>query len=437
VALEIAAMSLPVPASTATLPASPAGVPAPRWPWRVRPARPTPRVVRQVIRKRGMLAPLLAPIGVAIALLIIGIPAIAIWNIHSASEARRALHEAAVPADATALTVPVKRQVQDGEAEFVLRLIDGKLVRVIASKDEAGQFINRTLVRLDEARTAAHASAAAGLDAVFAQAFATRQADLSAYADWFYEWGRSWRFLYEALAGAAQEAARLSFSQTQITDAARQAVEAYLLRHYEDVVLKPGLRDPVIVAGINRVLKEAHDRYLTAVAGLDDDMQKFLAEKTRYAEEIPGDGVAVKIDWDASKWKAPRYSAEDRYLEPIGSAAIIGGSAVLGSMVERVIIPFFARATAQVMASSELTIGGAAAGSFSPGVGTAIGALAGAALDWGLSRFRDYMERDDFIADNSAALDASIATWKGRIQPEIDRAIDVWFDDTRATVASR
>ena len=60
-------MSLPVPASTAALPASPAGVPVPRWPWRARPSRSAPRVVRQVIRKRGMLAPLLAPIGVAVA----------------------------------------------------------------------------------------------------------------------------------------------------------------------------------------------------------------------------------------------------------------------------------------------------------------------------------------------------------------------------------
>ena len=111
-------MSLPVPASSSGTLAVPSEVPAPRWPWRTRPARSTPRVVRQVIRKRGMLAPLLAPIGVAVALLIVGIPAVAIWNIYSASETRRALHEAAVPADATAAVVPVKRVVQDGEAEF-------------------------------------------------------------------------------------------------------------------------------------------------------------------------------------------------------------------------------------------------------------------------------------------------------------------------------
>jgi hypothetical protein len=109
----------------------------------------------------------------------------------------------------------------------------------------------------------------------------------------------------------------------------------------------------------------------------------------------------------------------------------------MGSMVGRIVVPFFARTTAEVMASTEMTVGGAAAGSVEPGLGTAIGALAGAALDWGISRFTDYVQRDGFIADNSAALDATITAWKGAMLPPIDKAIDVWFDDTRAIVASQ
>jgi len=398
-----------------------------RW-W---PRRPE----RTIIERRGALAPLLLPIGIASALIIVGVPSIAIWNIYSASESRRALHEAALNPDVTTVRAPVQRQVPENDATFVLRLIDGKLVRVVAAKDAVSGFINQTLAKLEQARAEARAQATAGLDQLFVQAFATRQSDLAAYADWFFAWGRSWRFMYEAVAGAVQEAVRLSFSQTQITDAARHAVEAYLLRHYQDIVLKPGLRDQMITNGIDAVLRNAHERYLAAVAGLDDDMQRFLSEKTHNAEEIAPGSVALKIDWDAEKWKAPRYSAEDRYLEPVGSVALIGGSAMLGSVLARVVVPFFARTTAQVLASSEVTLGGATVGSIEPGLGTAIGALVGAAIDWGISRFRDYMERDDFIADNSAALDASVTTWKAHIAPEINRAIDVWFDDTRATVA--
>jgi hypothetical protein len=57
------------------------------------------------------------------------------------------------------------------------------------------------------------------------------------------------------------------------------------------------------------------------------------------------------------------------------------------------------------------------------------------ALDWGMNAVSERLERDDFIAGNAAALDATIAAWKAAIIPEIDRAVDVWFDDAAATVA--
>jgi hypothetical protein len=99
------------------------------------------------------------------------------------------------------------------------------------------------------------------------------------------------------------------------------------------------------------------------------------------------------------------------------------------------VLPLVARTTAQVLASSQFTLGGAAAGSIQPGLGTAVGAIAGAGLDWGLSVFRDYMERDDFIRDNAAALDATISAWKALMSPELSRVIDVWFDDTTLLLA--
>ena len=396
---------------------------------------PALRRTEPVRRARGFLGSLALPVGIALAALVVGIPGFAIWNIYSASETRRVAHDAPVDRGDTVVTTTIDRQVADDETEFVLRLVDGKLVRVIAARNETETFLNETLVYLDNARVLAHRNAAEGLDRVFVEAFATREADLEAYADWFFEWGRSWRFLYEAVAGAVQEAVRLSFSRTQITDAARHAVEDYLLRHYQEFVLKPGLRDPVISEGVKRLLVTAHDDYLTAVAGLDDRMQRFLAEKIRFAEPIDSDAVSVRIDWDAEKWKAPRGLAEDRMLEPVGSATLIGGGAAVGSLLARVVLPFFARTTAQVVASAEMTIGGATIGSIEPGLGTVVGALAGAVLDWGMSEFTEHMERDGFVADNAAALDATVLEWKGDIAPEIDRAIDVWFDDTREVVA--
>jgi hypothetical protein len=45
------------------------------------------------------------------------------------------------------------------------------------------------------------------------------------------------------------------------------------------------------------------------------------------------------------------------------------------------------------------------------------------------------MERDDFIRDNAAALDATISAWKALMSPQLSRVIDVWFDDTTLLLA--
>jgi hypothetical protein len=253
---------------------------------------------------------LLRPIGLALAALIVGVPAIFAWNIYSASEARRLVHERPVVQGSTTLTTAIKRKVSDNELEFILREANGQLSRVIVSKAEGERFVNDTLAALDRARQETKAKAAQDLDALFATAFAGRDADLEAYADWFFEWGQSWRLLYEALTGAVQEAGRLAFSQTQISDAARHSVEAYLLRHYEQFILKPGARDPVITAGVRKILATANDAYFASVAKLDERVRGFLARETLFRERIDAGTVSLDLDWDAADARGrPLYRA--------------------------------------------------------------------------------------------------------------------------------
>jgi hypothetical protein len=44
------------------------------------------------------------------------------------------------------------------------------------------------------------------------------------------------------------------------------------------------------------------------------------------------------------------------------------------------------------------------------------------------------INRDQFLAANEEALDATIKTWKSSLQANIDTAIDKWFDDARSSV---
>ena len=408
-----------------------------RLPARIFQSAAIPSAHTEVIRKGGVLASLLRPVGVAIALVIVGVPAIFAWNIYTASEARRLLHDfTRASQDTAVVAAPVARKVADGEVELVLRQVDGNLVRVIAAKGAADELINGALIALDKARRNAKDEARLGVDQLFERAFANRKDDLEAYADWFFAWGQSWRLLYEAVTGALQETARLAFSQTQVSDAARHSVEDYLLRHYQEFVLKPALRDPMIVEGVRQAFSQANQDHLAALVKLDTAVWRFAQEKALFMEKVDAAAVSVRLDWDAEKWRAPREPAEDRYLDPLKTVALAGGGTVaLKPVLQRVALPLLARTTAKVMASTRMAVAGAAVGSIQPGVGTAIGATAGVALDWGMNAVSARLERDDFIAENAAALDATIAAWKVAILPEIDRAIDVWFDDAAATLS--
>jgi hypothetical protein len=403
---------------------------------RVRGTAPSATVLRRqnhTIVRAGVLSALLRPAGTALALVVVGVPCIFAWNIYSASEARRILHETPAPSGHTSVETNVRRKVRDGEVEMHFRRVDGGVVRVIAGDGAANDLANRIVLGLEIARRNVQGQAKADIDSVFASAFATRLDDLGRYADWYFAWGRSWRLLYEAITGAAQEALRMGFSRTQVNDAARHAVEDYLLRHYQEFVLKPGVRDPMIVAGVVSTFRAADAAYLEAMASLDSEIQKFLASEAFYTETIDDNSIKVTLDWDAEKWRAPRQGADDRFLEPVRTVGIVaGGALLLGPMIDRVAAPFFARAVGQALSSTRMAFAGASLGSIQPGLGTAIGAVGGVALDWGINAFQEWMGREEFIYDNAAALDATIVAWKEMILPEIERSINVWFDDAQA-----
>src|SRR6185369_5304168 len=127
----------------------------------------SPRIGRVVVKRTGAVGSFLRPIGTAIGIVIVGTVAIFALNIFLASQARRALHDSAVVEGKTLVQAPVTRQVAAGEVEFVVRQVDGRLVRVIAPQDATNAFVNDTLISLDKDRARIHARAVAALDQVF------------------------------------------------------------------------------------------------------------------------------------------------------------------------------------------------------------------------------------------------------------------------------
>jgi hypothetical protein len=89
----------------------------------------------------------------------------------------------------------------------------------------------------------------------------------------------------------------------------------------------------------------------------------------------------------------------------------------------------------ETLAGFELTIAGTILGSEVPFLGNLIGGGIGLAADYVLSKFRDHMNRDDFVAGNRAAVEATMLEWKEELAPELHKLTDIWMDDTQATVA--
>jgi hypothetical protein len=67
-------------------------------------------------------------------------------------------------------------------------------------------------------------------------------------------------------------------------------------------------------------------------------------------------------------------------------------------------------------------------------IGAAVGVLIGIAADYLTNAANEAFNRDEFVAANETALDATIAAWKASLEANIDTAIDKWFDDARASV---
>jgi hypothetical protein len=321
--------------------------------------------------------------------------------------------------------------------------VNGTLHLLLADESGVNKFVNETLIYLDTECQKIRANTAVRIEALFATAFEDREASIAAYADWYFAWGRSWALLKEASIGGLTGFAPDNVQG--VVEASRNAVEAYLVRNYQRFVLKPELRNPILEAGIARILAEAHNKYLAVVANLDDRIQDYLSRETQHLERLdPLAKLDVSLAWDEQKWKAPRYAVDDEAFWTVlrGTAASVSALVALSATpaIERAVLPIFAKAAGKVVTAMRPQILGAAAGTvFEPGLGTvagwALGATSGLAVDYFVSKGQERLDRPDFVRANAQALDATIQEWSRVMQRDLFKAVDAWFEDTRGVVA--
>ena len=363
---------------------------------------------------------------------------------------RHADHTAPVHADSSVLDIILgTSNLPADPVDLVVKDVDGTLHKVVASKSEADKFVNDTILMLDDERARIKQAAHEDLDRAFALAFQDREQAISNYADWFFEWKRSYVVLKELLTSAITrffEAGKYEL----LTEAIEADVKDYFLRNYKEQVLKPEVRDQTISQGVEQAVRHAHDSYRRVIANGDMRLQLFLAQHTSHLEDIPAATpmTNVKLDWDAQKWKAPVYLMEDRAFDGIaglGAAAAGGtvGALALGPALNGVLAQTFGQLSRRFVTSLGTRLAfaqqGAVAGTVvQPMGGQVIGAAIGVAIgvlpDYLSNAANEAFNREEFVAANAEALDATVATWKSTLTANIDTAIDKWFDDARSSV---
>jgi hypothetical protein len=405
---------------------------------------------REKVVKQSALGMVLKPIGIALALVLSAYALVSLGTTFYRSYQRHLVQTAPVHADNSILDIFFgNSSLPEDPVDLVVKDVDGSLHKMVASKSEADKFVNDTILMLDDERARIKQAAHEDLDRSFALAFQDRDQAISAYADWFFEWKRSYVVLKESLASAVTRFFEVGTYES-LSEAVEADVKDYFLKNYQEQVLKPELRDRTITSGVEQAVRHAHDSYRRVIANGDMRLQLFLAKHTSHLEEIPAATpmTNVKLDWDAQKWKAPVYLMEDRAFDGvagIGATAAAGtvGALALGPTLDTVMAQSFGQLSRRFAASlgTRLALAeqGAAAGTVvqpmgGQVVGAAVGVLIGIVADYLSNEANEAFNRDDFVAANGQTLDATIAAWKASLDANIDTAVDKWFDDARSSV---
>jgi hypothetical protein len=405
---------------------------------------------REKVVRPSALGMFLRPVGMAIGVALIAYAIVSLGTTFYRSYYRHLDHTAAVHPDKSVFDVFFgDKSLPPDAVDLIIKDVDGSLRKVVASKSEADKFVNDTILMLDEERARIKQAAHEDLDRSFALAFQDREQAISGYADWFFEWKRSYVVLKETISSAIARFLEVGKYES-VTEAIDADVREYFLKNYKDQVLKPELRDQTITKGVEQAARHAHDSYRRVIANGDMRLQLFLAKHTSHMEDVPPATpmTSIKLDWDAQKWKAPTYLMQDRAfagIAGVGAAAAGGtvGALALGPVINKVLAQSFGQLSRRVATSLGTRLAfaqqGAVAGTVvqpmgGQVVGAAIGVAIGAAVDYLSNEANEAINRESFVAANEQALDATIETWKSGLEASLDTAIDKWFDDARASV---
>jgi hypothetical protein len=340
----------------------------------------------------------------------------------------------AVHEDNSHIKTSVQPQVRP-QVELIYQNQNGEMVRVLADAERYSEFVQQSSNALEQVRknllqqseTELHNALTGNFDAV--------RERVNKFADWYFAYSTTYKILWKATTSVAEHA--VSFSGKDLSDSVAHEVEQYILKYYEDIVLRPELTNPKLKQAYQNTLTSVHHNYVNALSMLHANFLTFVSKETTHTQQP--DAVDITLDWH-SQFNKMNMAAYEKTPEgkALGAVLIAGGASVGGKIMGGVAAKSAAGAAskgllsklASPFASKAIIIGGSGAvGSIGGPVGAGIGAGVGLGLDYLINEGVEVMQREEFIKDVNEAITATQTEWEIVMQQSLQQAIEVLIND--------
>jgi len=300
-----------------------------------------------------------------------------------------------------------------------------RVVRKIAHNKEQRKNEQRakTLVYLANKRDEIKAESEKRIEPLFKQVFSNHRQAVDAYADWLFRWSTNWALLWKGGVAATQKILCVGISPIAIRQAAKRAVQDYLIEQYTSRVHKSKIREPEISIDLELILENARAEYRQVLARLDDRFQRCVQKQTLQNSKDYCAHMSIQRNWQAQTMSMPNLMSDRASARSLTSATVM-----IACMLSGLIIEAFAGVIDLGWANTVL-------GMKIPIIGLIVCAAIGASADYILNRWRRKLERERFVTQNLSTIYATSCERQQDIVSQANSSIDTWFGDIQKAIA--
>jgi len=343
----------------------------------------------------------------------------------------------AVHEDESQIKTGFQAQVRP-QIELIYQSQDGEMVRVLADAERYSDFVKQSIQSLEKIRKNLIQQSETELNHALSSVFDSVHERIDTFADWYFAYTTTYKILWKATSSTAGHA--ISFSTKDVGEAVAYDVEHYILKHYEDIVLRPELTHPKLKRAYENTLISVSNNYANALSIIHTNFLAFVSRETTHLQQNHSQDVDMTLDWQ-SQFNKMNMAAYEKTPEgkTLGAILIAGGASiggkVLGGVAAKTVTTAASKGLLAKLASpfvsKAVVLGSSGAiGSLGGPVGAVIGASVGLGADYLINEGVEITQRVAFVKDVNEAITATQTEWEDIMQQSLQQTIEILVNDS-------